>query len=151
MSLGMLDYYPNPFSDNVWTPWVKQLMGHAPDCGVEQAAMINLKRRQPVAQSKSFTITDRDILSMRKAFEDKDMDRVRLLDKSFMLLPRGFTCDPSLLVAFNGSQFIIIGASCTMLVVLVIRKSREAGGEDKVRRSVELVKRVTGRLSEKLY
>ena len=86
---------------------------------------------------------------MTKAFEDKSIDRVRFLDKSYMLLPRGFTQDPSCLVAFNGNQFLIIGASCTMLVIVVMRKSRE--GEDKVRRSVDLIKRVTGRLSAKLY
>ena len=88
---------------------------------------------------------------MTKAFEDKSIDRVRFLDKSYMLLPRGFTQDPSCLVAFNGNQFLIIGASCTMLVIVVMRKPREAGGEDKVRRSVDLIKRVTGRLSAKLY
>jgi hypothetical protein len=148
----MLDYYPAPWANNVWTPWVKHIMGHAEDCGVQQAAMVKHKKQQTVACSKKFVPSTADIQSMTLAMEDKTIDRIRVKDKTYTLLPRSFTSDPLLLVGSNADKYVVIGCSSTMYIVVQIKRgSRPTEGSERVRRTLELVKKVTTRLTNNDY
>jgi len=150
--ISMFDYYPSPWSNNVWTPWIKHMIGQE-DCGVLQAAMVKPKKRQVAACTREFVPSSKDIQLMTAAFEDKTVDRIEIKDQTFMLLPRSFTRDPSMLVGFNGSKYIIIGTSQTMYVIMLIKMGNPTGNTngDRVRKTLELMKKITGKLTQNKY
>lgn len=175
--LGMLDYYPQPWTDNVWTPWIKHLTSHtlvnegqgstnqtnhgsagsnlgqgSTNQMQAMAAMVKIKKRQTVACSKHFVLNDSDIKSMSKAFEDKTIDQILVKKEPHKLLPRSFTRDPSCLVGSSNDHYVIIGVSYTMYVILQIGRSHNPIEEsERLRKCVHLVRAIIEKLSNNKY
>lgn len=148
---GMLDFMPAPWQNNVWTPWIKHMMGHVEDCGVLQAAMIKIKKKQPVACTKQFMPSTSDIQSIIEAMDDKALDKIKVKDKLFTLLPRSFTSDPNVLVGCHGDKYVVISTSKTMYVMLLIKRTAGEKGADRLRKALDLLKKVTDRLCANNY
>jgi hypothetical protein len=149
--MGMMDFYPHPWAKNVWTPWVKYLTDKSPDCSVEQAALVKLKKTYTAACSKNFQLSASDIQAMTNAFEDKSVDHIDVHGQLYKLLPRSFTSDPSLLVATSSSHYIVIGASYTMYLVALVKKSGGPADSDHVRNTAHQVHRMIVKLSLSNY
>jgi hypothetical protein len=150
---GMLDYYPQPWVKNAWTPWVKYLTDRVNDCGVVQAALVKQKKTYTVACTKDFQLSSTDIQSMMRAFNDKSVTHVAVQGRTYTLLPRSFTADPSCLVASSSDNYVIVGASRSMYVVALIRKSVPVGPGDPdfVRNTIQLMRRMVARLAKNKY
>jgi len=145
----MLSYYPAPWSNNVWTPWVKYLTGQDE---VKDVAMIKHKNHETIACSKKFVPSSSDIKSMKDALEDKTVDRVMIKNTTYMLLPRPFTSDPNMVIGFRGDEYVIVATSHTMYVVMVLKRCKSSDGtSERVRRSLVLMKKVTARLLNNDY
>lgn len=172
--LAMLDYYPQPWNENVWLPWIKHLTSHAlvnesqgstnrGSAGLNigqgssnqmtaMAAMVKIKKRHTVACSKHFVLNDSDIKSMSKAFEDKTIDQILVKKEPVKLLPRSFTRDPRCLVGSSSNHYVIVGVSYTMYVILQIDRSHNPSDEsERLRKCIHLVRALVEKLSNNKY
>jgi hypothetical protein len=149
--MGMMDYYPQPWSKNVWTPWVKYLTDKAPQCGVSEAAVVKMKKTYTAACTKHFQPSGSDIETLTHAFQDKSIDKLQVLGKTYLLLPRSFTADPSCLVASSGSHYVIVGASMTMYVIAQVKKTSPAADTEHVRNSVDVMRKMLAKLGKNGY
>jgi len=91
---------------------------------------------------------------MTNAFENLSISHVFLSGVTYNILKRSLDANPYL-VAYDGRRYVVIAASLTMYVVLVVKEmgkeNRNYAGQRGIERVVELADHIVTRLCKEKY
>lgn len=130
-----------PGANNAWTNWIEHIMKQKDAFGIRKAAMVS-KKGYPSANTPHFVLSGPEIQALNKVFSKRDREKVRLEDRTYVIRD----LDERHLTAFNGSKHLIVAASKTMYVMIIME-----GRRDKLDEGVAFMENLCKKLSAKNY